>query len=103
MPLLLHAAVEAASARGQELADDVGVADADRQLVARYSRLGDGQRRRAHGEAVPDEDGVFAHALGRKVLAEHAGRHIEVRELLPPVVVVLGWIHVDGLARPAVD
>src|SRR6478672_2867410 len=81
----------------------VGAIEANRQLDARHSRLGDDELGAADAKTVADADVALDEAVGGEILAEGAPRQRKVAELLAPVRVMLRWIDVDRLVDAAVD
>src|SRR5262249_49363486 len=97
-----HREIEAGSAAAEETLEHVHPTEADAELVAGQSRLGDDELRRPDPEAVADPH-VFEEPLGCQVLAEGGPGEVRAGKLVPPVLVVLGRIGIDGFLRAPVD
>ena len=104
LALLDDGEVEARSARGGE-AFRAGAgegAEARRELVARDAWLRDHEQGAARSYDVTDRELGVVEPVRRQILAESAPAEVRVRELAPPVRVVLRRIAVHRLVGPAV-
>ena len=103
LALLQDCEVKAGKATREETFDDVITAELDAQLVAWHSRLRHHHLGRTHPEAVTNMDRVIQQPLNGDIFPEHCPGKLHVGKLLPPEMVVLGWIGVDCFIRAAVN
>jgi hypothetical protein len=101
LSLLEYCKVEARQTALKEALENIVASKLEAEFVAGHSGLCDYHLGRSNLKAVSDMYGFIQQTLDREVLPEHAPWEVHFRKLLPPEVVVFGWIGIDSLLRPS--
>jgi hypothetical protein len=100
---LKYSEIKSGAAAFQETRNNIFSSEFDPQLVTWHSWLGYHELRSSDAEPVPDVHLVFEKAFQSEVLSEHSPGHLNIREFVAPVWIVLTGIDVHRFARPPVN